>query len=59
MTIRPKTDTSSSAETAAKRTAIEEARRSIAAGRTISDEEMRRWLGSWGTPSELPPPQSR
>jgi predicted transcriptional regulator len=26
------------------------------AGRTISHEAMKRWLTSWGTPGELPPP---
>jgi predicted transcriptional regulator len=27
------------------------------AGRTISYEKMRRWLLSWGTDKELPPPK--
>jgi predicted transcriptional regulator len=26
------------------------------AGRVISHEAMKRWLLSWGTPDELPPP---
>jgi predicted transcriptional regulator len=29
----------------------------IAAGRTISHEAVRRWLLSWGTDKELPPPE--
>jgi predicted transcriptional regulator len=34
-----------------------EAEADIAAGRLISHEAMRRWLVSWGTADELPPPQ--
>ncbi len=30
---------------------------SIAAGQVISHEAMRRWLLSWGTENELPPPE--
>ena len=29
----------------------------IAAGRVISGEAIKRWLRSWGTANELPPPQ--
>lgn len=29
----------------------------LEAGRTISWEAVERWLLSWGTPNELPPPQ--
>jgi predicted transcriptional regulator len=29
----------------------------IAAGRVISHDAMKRWLLSWGTPNELPPPK--
>ncbi len=29
----------------------------IAAGRVISHDAMRRWLLSWGSPDELPPPE--
>jgi predicted transcriptional regulator len=29
----------------------------IAAGRVISHDAMKRWLLSWGTPNELPPPR--
>ena len=28
----------------------------LEAGRTISHEAMVKWLRSWGTPDELPPP---
>jgi predicted transcriptional regulator len=37
--------------------AIAEARADIAQGRFISHEAMRRWLLSWGTPDERPPPE--
>lgn len=30
----------------------------IAAGRVISHEAMKRWLLSWGTDDELPPPSA-
>lgn len=46
-------------ETAALRVAVEEARKDIEAGRTIPHEEMRRWLLSWGTEQELPPPECK
>ncbi|MDP1736442.1 MAG: CopG family transcriptional regulator [Caulobacter sp.] len=36
---------------------IAEADADIAAGRVISHEAMMRWVRSWGTPDELPPPQ--
>jgi predicted transcriptional regulator len=34
-----------------------EAEADVAAGRVISHEAMKRWLLSWGTPNELPPPK--
>jgi len=37
--------------------ALEQARADVAAGRVISHEAMVRWLRSWGTPDELPPPE--
>jgi predicted transcriptional regulator len=37
--------------------AVEEARAQIAAGQKIPLADMIRWLDSWGTPDELPPPQ--
>lgn len=36
---------------------IAEADADIAAGRVISHEAVMRWIKSWGTPGELPPPQ--
>jgi predicted transcriptional regulator len=36
--------------------AMEEAEAAYAAGRVISHEAMTKWLASWGTPGELPPP---
>lgn len=41
----------------AEERAMEEAERAIAEGRVISHEAMVRWLRSWGTPDELPPPK--
>jgi predicted transcriptional regulator len=42
---------------AAEQRALEEAERAIAEGRTVSHEAVRRWLLSWGTAKELPPPK--
>ena len=36
---------------------VAEADADIAAGRVISNEAVLRWIKSWGTPDELPPPQ--
>lgn len=36
---------------------IAEAEADIAAGRVISNEAVMRWIKSWGTPDELPPPR--
>lgn len=36
---------------------IAEAEADFAAGRVISNEAMMRWIKSWGTPDELPPPE--
>jgi predicted transcriptional regulator len=30
----------------------------LAAGRVVKDEAMKAWLRSWGTPDELPPPNT-
>jgi hypothetical protein len=43
-------------DTAALRAAVAEAVASLDAGYYIPHEEMRRWLLSWGTDNELPPP---
>jgi predicted transcriptional regulator len=42
---------------AAEQRALEEAERAITEGRTISHAAVRRWLLSWGTAKELPPPK--
>jgi predicted transcriptional regulator len=42
---------------AAEERALQEGERALAEGRVISHEAMRRWLLSWGTDYELPPPQ--
>jgi predicted transcriptional regulator len=41
----------------ALRAAVAEGLADDAAGRTIPYEDVRRWLLSWGTDEELPPPQ--
>jgi predicted transcriptional regulator len=46
------------AEREAKRRAIAEARADVAAGRVIPHADMTKWLESWGTPDELPPPST-
>jgi predicted transcriptional regulator len=37
--------------------ALEQAVADIAAGRVVSHQAMLRWLRSWGTQDELPPPE--
>lgn len=37
--------------------AVEQGLADAAAGRVVSHEEVERWLSSWGTADELPPPQ--
>ena len=44
-------------ELAAYLAAVEEGLADIKAGRTIPYEKVRRWLLSWGTDNELPPPE--
>lgn len=41
----------------AEERAIREGEADADAGRVISHEAVRRWLLSWGTPNELPPPK--
>jgi predicted transcriptional regulator len=48
--------TESPTETATLAVAVEEARADIRAGRVIPYEQVRRWLLSWGTDHEAPPP---
>ena len=45
------------ADDEAEERALAEAEAQIAAGKFISHEAVRRWLLSWGTPDELPPPK--
>ncbi len=60
MTAMPKSDPvcTDDAEREAKRRAIAAARADAAAGRLISNAAMGRWLDSWGTSDELPPPST-
>ncbi|MGO1079457.1 hypothetical protein [Inquilinus sp. CA228] len=44
-------------EIAAKRVAIGKGIASADAGRVVPYEDVRRWLLSWGTKDELPPPE--
>lgn len=37
--------------------ALAEAEAALAAGRVVSHEVVSKWLLSWGTPNELPPPK--
>lgn len=46
------------AEREAKGRAVAEGRADVAAGRVIRHDDMKRWLRSWGTPDELPPPST-
>ena len=52
-TVRPLPDDDSAAEIEAVKEGLADAD----AGRTVSYEDVRRWLLSWGTDSELPPPE--
>ncbi|MBF0305296.1 MAG: CopG family ribbon-helix-helix protein [Alphaproteobacteria bacterium] len=36
--------------------AVEEGRRAVREGRVVSHHEVRKWLESWGSDAELPPP---
>ena len=45
------------ADDAAEARAIAEAEAQVLAGKVISHDAVRRWLKSWGTPGELPPPK--
>ncbi len=44
---------------AAFRAAVREGIASADAGRLIPWEDVRRWMLSWGTPNELPPPECK
>lgn len=43
-------------DTALYRRAVEEGLASLDAGRSVPYEHLRRWLLSWGTKNETPPP---
>jgi len=45
------------ADGAAEVRAVAEAEAQVLAGKVISHDAVRRWLKSWGTPDELPPPK--
>jgi len=45
------------ADEAAEERALAKAEAEIAAGKFLSHDAVRRWLLSWGTPNELPPPK--
>jgi predicted transcriptional regulator len=47
------------AERRAYLAAIEEAEREIERGEMVDGDEVIKWLESWGTPNELPPPSAR
>jgi predicted transcriptional regulator len=44
------------ADDAEEARAMAEAEAALAAGRVVSHEAVTRWLQSWGTADELPPP---
>jgi predicted transcriptional regulator len=46
-------------DAAAFRRAVAEGLASLDAGRGVPYEDVRRWLLSWGTESELPPPECK
>jgi predicted transcriptional regulator len=46
-------------EEAAFRAAVDEGLANLKAGHSIPYEKVRRWLLSWGTDNELPPPKCR
>lgn len=45
------------ADEAAEAAADAEAEADFEAGRVVSHEAVMRWIKSWGTPDELPPPE--
>jgi predicted transcriptional regulator len=55
MTTKSKTKPETPSADPAYPATIEEARAQVDAGKTVSYEEVRRWLESWGTEKELPP----
>jgi predicted transcriptional regulator len=53
----PKPDPLHDEETAAFTAAVQKGLSSLDKGRSIPYEKIRRWLLSWGTEKELPPPE--
>jgi predicted transcriptional regulator len=44
-------------DTEAFRKAVEKGQRSLDQGRSVTYDKVRRWLLSWGTDKETPPPE--
>lgn len=59
MVTRPKSKPEASSTDPARAAAVEEARAQVDAGKTVSYEDVRRWLLSWGTEKELPRPRCK
>ena len=57
MAKRQPTLTTPEAEDAAQAAAVADGLASLDAGRSVPYEDVRRWLLSWGTDKELPPPE--
>jgi predicted transcriptional regulator len=55
--MKPEPSIFDQVDEAADEAATREGEADLDAGRTISHEAMTKWLLSWGTPDELPPPQ--
>lgn len=55
---QPIQSASEAEETAAFVEAVREGIEAADAGRTVPYEDVRRWVLSWGTPGELPPPKA-
>jgi predicted transcriptional regulator len=56
---KPKPTSSPNADDRALTEAVEDGLKSLDAGRSLPYEKVRRWLLSWGTDKELPPPVCR
>ncbi len=53
----PEPSLSEQIDAVAEEEALDNAEADVRAGRLISHEATSRWLRSWGTPNELPPPE--
>jgi len=56
---RPELTSAPNADDSALTQAVEEGLNPLDAGRSLPYEKTRRWLLSWGTDKELPPPACR